>query len=252
MKPFTMISSQTGVCGFREDDWQIINRIETKEEFYDSLKEGYLEDARNRNNYPVCSFPINISYTREELGSTYGLEQIDYEDEEQMDYRDLDSDIELEKEIRKEYSEIFDKFEKWKNKIKTLLPILREAKRIKDKEISERKKLATLAEKYGYILTKKVEKKEYILASIYEKEYMIISEEEQRLLKNASGNIFIEIEDDQYFYSCGKPPVWYVGPKDIEIKTISESIEEFMEEEDMLTTNGYIKELIEKCKRSSL
>jgi len=252
MKPFTMISSQTGVCGFREDDWQIINRIETKEEFFDSLKEGYLEDAKNRNNYPICSFPIDISYTRKKLESTYGLEQIDYEDEEQLGYRDADSDSELENDIRKEYSDIFDKFEKWKNKIKTLLPILREAKRKKDKEISERKKLSELAEKYGYVLAKKVKRKEYILASIYDEEYMIISKEEKDILENSSEKVYIEIDNDQYFYSCGKPSVWYFGPKDIEIKTISESIEEFMEEEDMLTTNGYIKELIEKCKRSSL
>jgi len=244
---FTMISSQEGTCGYREDDWQIINRIENEQDLYESLKEGYLADAYNRNDYPICSFPINISYIKDILDSTYGIEYIDWENEEQMDYRDIDSDIELEKEIKIKYKETFEKFEKWKSKIKTLLPILREAKRKKDKEISEKKQLKELAEKYGYVLAKKVEKKTYLLASIYDEEYMIISEEEKKLLEENTKNVYVEIEDDNYFSSCGRPPTWYLKPKEIEIRTISESIKEFMDDEDMFTTNGNIKELIKKC-----
>ena len=251
MKSFTMISSQEGTCGYKEDDWQIIERIETKEELFNALKDGYLEDARHRNDYPICSFPINIAYIIKELNPTYGLEYIDWEDEDQMDYRDEVSDIELEKEIKIEYQKTFEKFEKWKSKIKSLIPILRENKRKIDKEIAERKKLAELAEKYGYVLAKKVKKKEYLLASYFDEEYMIISEEEQRLLKNASEDVFITIENDS-FYSCATPSSWKLTPESVDTRKISQSIKEFMLDEQLVENKGNIRNLIEKCKRCKI
>jgi len=213
----TLSQRSSGGCSYPEDNWDMEYTIDSEEELLDALKEAYLRDARNRNNYPIVSFPFSI------------------------DFDELDD----------KQSIIFKlgmiKFEKWKSKIKTLLPILRKAKKEKDKESFERKKLSELAEKYGYLLAKIVKRKEYILASIFDEEYMIITEEEQRLLKNASEDIFITIENDS-FYSCATPPSWKLTPKGIDVRTIQQGIKEFMADEDMLENDGNIKKLIEKCK----
>jgi len=122
---FTMISSQTGTCGYPEDTWDIENIITNKEELLESLKEGYLRDSRNRNNYPILSYPIQRIYKSN---------------------NNID--------IKKYYSETFIIFEKWKNKISTLLPLLRANKKENDIIENELKKLTILADKYGYTLSK--------------------------------------------------------------------------------------------------
>jgi len=223
MKPFELTLSQqsSNGCYYPEDDWYMEYTINNENELLEALKEAYLRDARNRNDYPIVSFSFSIYYEN----------------------------------LNKEQLEIFNKgmnkFEKWKKRIKSLIPRIRKISREKENEIKEKEKLNKLAKKYGYSLIKIVEKKKYFLASIYEEEYAIISKEEKELLEKChSKNIFIEIENDQYFYSCGSPSVWYCGPKNIEIKTISQSIKEFMSDEDMLEENGNIKQLIEKCKRN--
>jgi len=215
----TLSQRSSGGCSYPEDDWDMEYTINSEEELLEALKEAYLRDARNRNNYPIVSFPFFI------------------------DFDELDD----------EQSIIFKlgviKFKKWKNKIKTLLPILRKAKKEKDKESFERKKLSELADKYEYLLVKIVKRKEYLLASYFDEEYMIITEEEQRLLKNASEDIFINIENDS-FYSCSTPSSWKLTPKGIDIRSIQQGIKEFMDDEKMFENNGNLKKLIKKCKEN--
>lgn len=236
MKSFKMISSQTGACGYIEDDWQIIENISNEKELYEALKEGYLKDAMNRNDYPIVSFPIDRIYTRDKLHIGYGgCEQIDYDDENQIDYRSKDSDIDLEKEINVKYRETFEKFEKWQKKIKSLLPILRELKRKKDKKEYEIKKLSQLAEKYGYELIKK---EEYILADIYLSrhnsneeiiEKVIITKEDEKLIK--ASTISLDIETG-------------LTKNDINISKINKSIKDYLDSDGELENNFWIKRFI--------
>jgi hypothetical protein len=158
MTKLTMISTQEGRCGFREDDWQIIRTINNEDEFLKALKEGYLKDASNRNNYPITSHEIGRDYTFEDLSKYEGYTWLGnpnyYDNDEDEDfipnfkYHHF-NDIDL-----SEYKKIFDKFEKWKSKIKSLLPILKEKARKIEKEKADIKNLFRLAEKYNYKLTK--------------------------------------------------------------------------------------------------
>jgi hypothetical protein len=104
-------------------------KINKEKDIYKALKEGYLRDARNRNNYPIVSFNTNISFSEE-----------------------------LNKNQQKIFNDEYILFNKWKNKIKNLIPKLRKRKKIKEKEIYEKKQLEVLAEKYGYSLNKTKEK----------------------------------------------------------------------------------------------
>ena len=217
----TLSQRSSGGCSYPEDDWDMEYTINSEEELLEALKEAYLRDARNRNNYPIVSFPFSIDF----------------------DELDDEQSIMIKSGMKK--------FEDWKRKIKTLLPILRKVKKEKDKESFERKKLSELADKYGYVLAKKEKKKEYLLASYFDDEYMIISEEEQRLLQNASEDLFIDIENDS-FYSCATPSSWKLTPESVDIRKISQSIKEFMVDEQLVENNGNIRNLIEKCKRNSL
>jgi len=153
MKEFTLISYQNGKCGFKDDDWQIIRRITTTNDLYEALKEGYLQDAAQRNNYPVCSLEIERRYIKKELldEGTYFLGYLE-DDSEIIDYRftKTDEDLDL-----SEYEESFIKFEKWKNKIKNLIPVLQKNKREEAKCMADFRKLTKLARIFGYDLVKK-------------------------------------------------------------------------------------------------
>ena len=157
MKAFTLISYQESRCGFREDDWQIIRRITDEKELYEALKEGYLQDASSRNNYPILSFPISRVYIERKIDEEdfYALGYERDEEDEVYDYRweDSDEDIDL-----SEYKPAIDKFKRWEEKVKSLVPRLKENKRQIDKKEAEMKKLKELAEKYGYELVKEIKK----------------------------------------------------------------------------------------------
>jgi hypothetical protein len=158
--PFTLISSQMGRCGFKEDDWQIITHIYNEKDLLKALKEGYLTDARNRNNFPITSHEIDRVYLNgTSLEQSYGCECLGYYDEEDeddviTDYRYVDGDFTTEQmDLLKE---VHNKFNKWKSKIKTLLPRLKKLAREQEKIKNDLKNLKRLAKEYGYTLTKEI------------------------------------------------------------------------------------------------
>lgn len=160
---FTLITSQESRCGYREDDWQIITIIDSEKKLYEALKEGHLKDAGHRNNYPILAHDFGISLTYQNFSKYEGDHWLGYDMDNEEDYRtyydcpDLRSFDFGEDEVllMEKYNHIFEKFRKWQNKLKTLIPRLRE---IKDKEDKIKKDLANLfklAEKYNYNLIKK-------------------------------------------------------------------------------------------------
>jgi len=158
MTEFSMISYQRGVCGYPEDDWQIIRYIENGKQFLEALKEGYLKDASNRNQYPIVSHPISLYFVDSELSETEDELGFIYDDEEEdnkiHDYRtSTNENPELKETIKKQYINEYRLFEIWKKKILTLIPIIRKkAKQIEHKNY-ELEKLFELAEKYNFNLT---------------------------------------------------------------------------------------------------
>ncbi len=237
---FTMISYQYSKCNFKEDDWQIISEIKNEKELYIALKEGYLADASNRNNYPMSSFTIRRKFFKDsDIVCEPGFNSLGYEEEEGeekiMDYRDCERDVNFEYKIRKEYSKIFKKFERWEKKIKTLIPVLRQAKRTKIQKENEIKRLFELAEKYKFEL---IEKEEYLLAEFQISSYhstdntsekMIITDEEAELIK--ASNISLDVEDG-------------LDKSDIYISKINKPIKDYLETEEELSDNFWMKRFI--------
>lgn len=155
---FTLISYQEGVSGYYENDWQIIKIINSPKEFLEALKEGYLEDASNRSQFPINGFPIKYIYLENRLykheGYTFlgGGYNDDSFEPENPDFRSCVNEQNIVEYINanEEYKLCFLKFEKWKKKIKSLIPRIRELKRKKEDIEKEIKTMFYLAEKYGY------------------------------------------------------------------------------------------------------
>lgn len=257
MKEFTLISSQWGRCGYKDDDWQIIRRIKSENDLYEALKEGYLEDARHRNNYPVRSHEISRIFTRMELKEE-GLYELGYNEEDDdyyiFDYRYEKNDNVLKTEVTFLYQNALIKFEKWKNKIQSLVPRLQENKRKIDKEIAERNKLAELAEKYDYELIKK---EKILLAEFSVSSYssagstsekMIVSEEEAELIKNS--NVKINISLPSGYYTCGGDGDYDLSSKDISIRNIDKATRRYLSSDWQLEEDGHIKDFINKTKEA--
>ena len=143
---FTLIISQQGSSGYQEDDWQLIFEINNSEDLYNALKEGYLTDAHNRNNYPICSFPVSHIYTKDDLSEYNHCGSINHRDLRRYNNNIIDD--------LSEYNYTFNKFNRWKTKVQTLIPRLRENKRKIDIEKRELESLFFLAKKYKYNLVK--------------------------------------------------------------------------------------------------
>jgi len=157
--PFTLISFQHGRCGHQEDDWQRITHINNKEELLQELKEGYLADSRNRNNFPIISTPIKRIYLKNtNISDSYGTDQLGgYELNGEYipgpkDYRyeinEFDSDD------MAQFTDVFLKFKEWKLRIYTLIPKIRKISKDQEKQNYELKELKRLAKKYDYKLIK--------------------------------------------------------------------------------------------------
>lgn len=162
LKNITLISYQYSRASYKEDDWQIIRIIKNKSDLYEALKEGYLQDARNRNNFPLCSFSIGRIFTYDDLSQYEDYTWLggDYDNEYSYEYnddikdlRDYDSSKDL--EIRSKFSNIFEKFNKWEKKVKSLIPKIRKRAEIISNEKKELKRLFELANKFNYELIKK-------------------------------------------------------------------------------------------------
>ena len=150
MKKFTLIQGKHGAMGYPEDNWQIITEIHNEEELFNALKEGYKMDSHKRNDYPVVSFePDSVIFTFDDLSQ--------YNHCGSLHHRDLRaySDNLLTDEDIKKYQISFDKYEKWKKRILTLVPKIR--KKAKDTETKNREicRLNELAEKYDFSLVRK-------------------------------------------------------------------------------------------------
>lgn len=162
---FTLISYQHASSGFYEDDWQIIRTISSPKELLEALKEGYLKDASKRSQYPLNGFNINTIFIKENLTEYEGFTFLGgyYHDSsfepDNPDFRYYEDDTELFNFIHSdsEYKKCFILFNKWKSKIKTLIPLLRNLKYEKDKYLKELDTLKVLAEKHGFNLTKREE-----------------------------------------------------------------------------------------------
>jgi len=157
--PFTLISYQHGKCGYKEDDWQRITHINNKEELLQELKEGYLVDAHNRNDYPIASTPINRVYLKHtNIADSYGTEQLggyELNGEYIPGPRDYRYEInEFDSDDMAKFTDIFLKFKEWKLRIYTLIPRIRKISKEQEKRTYELKQLKTLAEKFGYKLIK--------------------------------------------------------------------------------------------------
>lgn len=161
MKKYTLISSQISSCNYREDDWQIIRSFSNEDELLELLKEGYLEDAKKRNNYPIVSHYIDRNFTYQNLSKHDGFTWLggDYYDDESYDYDEdifdfRDSIFEEDQDIRNKFKKSFERFEKWEKRIKSLIPKLREKSQKLEKIRKEQEMLFELANKYNYELKK--------------------------------------------------------------------------------------------------
>jgi len=157
--PFTLISYQHSRCGYQEDDWQRITHINNKEELLKELKEGYLTDAYNRNDYPIISISINRIYLKHtNIPDSYGTDQLggyELNGEYIPGPRDYRYEInEFDSDDMKMLEDVFEKFTKWKERIQTLIPRIRKISKEQEKRTYELKQLKTLAEKFGYKLIK--------------------------------------------------------------------------------------------------
>lgn len=160
MKTITLISYQYSKAGYREDDWQIIRTISNEKELFEALKEGYLQDARNRNNYPMVSFSIGRIFTYDNLfqyedyswlGGDYNYEDSEDYNEFTKDLRDYSCNDDL--EIKNNFKNTLNKFNKWEKRVKSLIPIIRNKSNIIKKEQQELDLLFKLANKFNYTLT---------------------------------------------------------------------------------------------------
>lgn len=149
MEEFTLVVFQRAPSDYPESNWQEIFIINNEDEYFEALKETYLRDAHTRNDYPICSFDLGYIYTYENLqeynhsGSLY-----------HRDLRYLPQDKELKTKAMETYHYAESKFEKWKSKIRSLIPRIRNIAREKERETNEIKRLFELAKKYGYDLHK--------------------------------------------------------------------------------------------------
>lgn len=150
MEKFTLIQGQHGANGYPEDDWQIITEIHNETELLDALKEGYKMDSYRRNDYPIVSFePDSVIFTYDDLSQYNHVGSLHHKD-----LRSYDKNLLTDEDIEK-YKIAFDKYEKWKKRIQTLIPKIR--KKAKDIETrnNELNKLFELAEKYNFNLVNK-------------------------------------------------------------------------------------------------
>lgn len=146
---FTLILTQYAPSDYPESNWQQIYTIESEKDYYEALKDGYLTDAHTRNNYPLVSFNLGAIYTFDNLSQ--------YDHSGSIHHRDLRSyniDFDLKKQVNEEYNNALVKFERWKQKIQSLIPRIRTISKEQEKVNWELKKLFELAEKYGYDLSK--------------------------------------------------------------------------------------------------
>ena len=148
---FTLILCQFAPRDYPESNWQEIYTIENEDDLLEALKDGYLRDAHTRNDYPVCSFDLRNIYTYENLSEYNHTGSIHH-----RDLRYMGSDDGLEFLVKEQYSDTFNKFNKWKLKIKTLIPRIRMIANEQEKTNREMIQLFELAKKYGYNLHKEI------------------------------------------------------------------------------------------------
>jgi len=155
--PFTLISSQQGSSGYPEDDWQRITKIDNDDCLLQELKKGYLVDARRRNDFPLVSVPIKRVYLKKTNIPTSTTEQLGGYEDENGDYVSGPHDYRYEKtefnDVDMKYlKDTFKKFERWKTRLQTLIPMIRKRSKDFKRRENELKKLHELATKYNYEL----------------------------------------------------------------------------------------------------
>lgn len=152
MKKFTLIQGQHGANGYAEDDWQIITEIHNEHELLNALKEGYKMDSHRRNDYPIISFePDSVIMTYDDLSQYNHVGSLHH-----RDLRSYNKNL-LTDEDKEIYKIAFDKYDKWKKRIKTLVPKIRKKAKEIETRNNELSRLFELAEKYEFNLVKKVQ-----------------------------------------------------------------------------------------------
>lgn len=146
---FTLILWQSAPSDYQECNWQQIYSIKSERDYYEALKDGYLTDASTRNDFPIVSFDVGRIYTFDNLSQYDHTGSIQH-----RDLRSYNTDYELKSQANKEYQNAIVKFKRWKQKIQTLIPRIRNIAREKERETNEIKRLFELAKKYGYDLHK--------------------------------------------------------------------------------------------------
>ena len=117
--PIILTISQTAPSDYPESNWEINTAIKNDICFIKALKKAYLHDAKTRNDYPVVSHPVRMEIAGRMLDKTI-------------------------------YPEVFEKFDRWTAKIKSLIPRLRKNKREIDKITGMREVMFRNAEEIGY------------------------------------------------------------------------------------------------------
>ena len=142
--PFTLIQYQTS-GDYREDNWTIITTCNSDNDVYNALKKGYLQDSRNRNNYPIVAHAVGRIY-----GLTCNLpDGIYYSSMDSINLKVKDGSFAT---LQQSYG--YKKYEKWKCRVKTLVPKIRDVSKKRATFEYEIETLYKLAKKHNYTLTK--------------------------------------------------------------------------------------------------
>jgi len=118
----------------------------------EALKAGYLRDSKNRNSYPIVSNPISrfVFKDFEIATGDYDLGYLDNPGEIDIRWKSTNEKLGFLKFKNSNYKFAFSKFAKWRVKIKSLLPVLRDAHKVQILKEKELDNLFKLAEKFGY------------------------------------------------------------------------------------------------------
>lgn len=138
MKKTIAFYGQIGHHQFPEDTWESESVVNNTNDVFEFMKNCYIIDARNRNDYPVIScWDEWVKFYEQEyevcnLGHTHYGKKTEIKAPEYY---------EAAKEL----------YNTWKSRIQNLVPRLRKVYKLKKKELNERIMLADLQAKYNSV-----------------------------------------------------------------------------------------------------
>lgn len=138
MKKIIAFYEQKGHPNYPEDTWNNESTVNNANDVFEFMKDCYIIDARNRNDYPVVSCWDEWVKFYEQEYEVCNLGHKHYGKKTEINAPEY-------------YKTAQELYNAWKSRIQSLVPTLRKAHKIKLEELNERIILADLQAKYNSV-----------------------------------------------------------------------------------------------------